>query len=77
MDQKRLAAQAPDSWIQRSEDLIPLTGPHPFNAEPPATLLMQKGFITPNPVHYVRVRTRVREVSRASFAPRTTARSPS
>lgn len=40
--------------IKRSPSLIPHTGKHPFNAEPPLDLLMRHGFITPVPVHYVR-----------------------
>lgn len=53
---QRYSAAVPDAWVKRSESLIPLTGPHPFNAEPAATLLLDKGFITPNDIHYVRVR---------------------
>lgn len=44
----------PDSWIPRHKSLIRLTGPHPFNAEPPTNTLLEKGFITPNSLHYVR-----------------------
>lgn len=44
----------PDEWVVRNLDLIPLTGIHPFNAEPPTNLLMKEGLITPNGLHYVR-----------------------
>ncbi|CAG8440928.1 15057_t:CDS:2 [Funneliformis caledonium] len=44
----------PDDWIPRHPELIRLTGKHPFNSEPPLPLLMEKGFITPTPLHYVR-----------------------
>ncbi|KAJ4817651.1 Nitrate reductase [Rhynchospora pubera] len=43
-----------DSWIKRNPNLIRLTGKHPFNCEPPLARLMQYGFITPAPLHYVR-----------------------
>ncbi|KAG9451109.1 hypothetical protein H6P81_011074 [Aristolochia fimbriata] len=43
-----------DSWIARNASLVRLTGKHPFNSEPPLTRLMQHGFITPVPLHYVR-----------------------
>lgn len=43
-----------DSWIKRNPALIRLTGKHPFNSEPPVPQLMQYGFITPVPIHYVR-----------------------
>ncbi|CAG8704319.1 391_t:CDS:2, partial [Dentiscutata heterogama] len=44
----------PDDWIPRHPEMIRLTGKHPFNAEAPLSLLMEQGFITPNPLHYVR-----------------------
>eukprot|EP01041_Mallomonas_annulata_P005810 gene5810-11716_t len=44
----------PDTWILRHKSLIRLTGRHPFNCEPPLKALYQKGFITPNALHYVR-----------------------
>ncbi|KAG0345265.1 hypothetical protein BG004_003845 [Podila humilis] len=47
-------ANTPDKWIKRHPELIRLTGKHPFNCEPPAPLLVSKGFITPVPIHYVR-----------------------
>ncbi|CAO2834706.1 unnamed protein product [Amaranthus hypochondriacus] len=43
-----------DHWIERNPSLIRLTGKHPFNSEPPLTRLMNHGFITPAPLHYVR-----------------------
>ncbi|PWA69928.1 nitrate reductase [Artemisia annua] len=43
-----------DHWIKRNPSLIRLTGKHPFNSEPPLNKLMQHGFITPAPIHYVR-----------------------
>ncbi|XP_071731200.1 nitrate reductase [NADH]-like [Rutidosis leptorrhynchoides] len=43
-----------DQWIQRNPSLVRLTGKHPFNSEPPLNKLMQHGFITPAPLHYVR-----------------------
>ncbi|KAL4196339.1 hypothetical protein AMTRI_Chr04g182700 [Amborella trichopoda] len=43
-----------DSWVKRHPSLIRLTGKHPFNCEPPLPKLMQHGFITPAPLHYVR-----------------------
>lgn len=43
-----------DNWIERNTSMVRLTGKHPFNAEPPLTRLMQYGFITPVPLHYVR-----------------------
>ncbi|XP_020678898.1 nitrate reductase [NAD(P)H] [Dendrobium catenatum] len=43
-----------DNWIPRHPSLIRLTGKHPFNSEPPLSLLMSHGFLTPVPIHYVR-----------------------
>ncbi|KAI3771841.1 hypothetical protein L6452_03011 [Arctium lappa] len=43
-----------DHWIERNPSMVRLTGKHPFNFEPPLTKLMQYGFITPSPIHYVR-----------------------
>ncbi|RHZ79466.1 hypothetical protein Glove_144g106 [Diversispora epigaea] len=34
--------------------MVRLTGKHPFNAEAPLPLLLEQGFITPTPLHYVR-----------------------
>ena len=44
----------PDEWLKRNESLIRLTGLHPFNCEPPLPTLMDRGFITPPNLHYVR-----------------------
>lgn len=43
-----------DNWIERNPSMVRLTGKHPFNCEAPLTRLMQHGFITPVPLHYVR-----------------------
>ncbi|KAK7395685.1 hypothetical protein VNO78_16250 [Psophocarpus tetragonolobus] len=43
-----------DQWIKRNASLVRLTGKHPFNSEPPVARLMEHGFITPVPLHYVR-----------------------
>uniref|UniRef100_A0A2P2JNM5 Nitrate reductase n=1 Tax=Rhizophora mucronata TaxID=61149 RepID=A0A2P2JNM5_RHIMU len=43
-----------DSWVERNPTMVRLTGKHPFNAEAPLTKLMDHGFITPVPLHYVR-----------------------
>ncbi|KAK9836934.1 hypothetical protein WJX81_000653 [Elliptochloris bilobata] len=47
-------SQSPDRWVKRHRQLIRLTGRHPLNAEPPLSVLMSKGFITPTALHYVR-----------------------
>ncbi|KAF0431048.1 nitrate reductase [Gigaspora margarita] len=47
-------ANTPDNWVPRHPEMVRLTGKHPFNAEAPLSLLMEQGFITPNPLHYVR-----------------------
>ena len=52
-DSSASGAASPDQWVQRDSRLIPLTGPHPFNAEPPLSELI-KSHITPNELHYVR-----------------------
>ncbi|RIA92042.1 nitrate reductase [NADH]-like protein [Glomus cerebriforme] len=44
----------PDNWIPRHPELIRLTGKHPFNSESPLPILMEQGFMTPTPLHYVR-----------------------
>ncbi|GAB2271981.1 Nitrate reductase [NADH] 1 [Dionaea muscipula] len=43
-----------DHWVERNPSMIRLTGKHPFNSEPPLARLMEHGFITPVPLHYVR-----------------------
>jgi len=47
-------ADTPDNWVPRHPSLIRLTGRHPFNVEPPLTLLMEQGLITPPALHFVR-----------------------
>lgn len=44
----------PDNWINRSTNLIRLTGKHPLNCEPGLTVLFDAGLITPNQLHYTR-----------------------
>ena len=44
----------PDQWIPRHQDLVRLTGRHPFNCEAPLGKLFDSGFITPSSLHYVR-----------------------
>jgi nitrate reductase (NAD(P)H) len=44
----------PDYWIERSDKLVPLTGPHPFNAEPSMKELYRSGLITKNELFFVR-----------------------
>lgn len=43
-----------DNWIERNPCMVRLTGKHPFNSEAPLPRLMQHGFLTPVPLHYVR-----------------------
>lgn len=61
MDKKHIAEEidtrdkgTPDDWIPRHSDLVRLTGRHPFNCEPPISMLLDQGFITPVSLHYVR-----------------------
>jgi len=44
----------PDEWIPRDGRLVRLTGRHPFNVEPPLSVLNEHRFITPSSLHYVR-----------------------
>jgi len=44
----------PDEWIPRDGRLVRLTGRHPFNVEPPLSVLNKHRFITPSSMHYVR-----------------------
>lgn len=44
----------PDDWVPRHPSLVRLTGRHPFNCEPPISMLLDQGFITPVSLHYVR-----------------------
>lgn len=59
----------PDNWIPRYPDLIRLTGKHPFNCEPPLSLLHSLGFITPAAVHYVRNHGPVPRISPPAVIP--------
>jgi nitrate reductase (NAD(P)H) len=47
-------AGCPDEWIPRDGRLVRLTGRHPFNVEPPLSVLEATRFITPPALHYVR-----------------------
>lgn len=47
-------AKSPDDWIPRDGRLVRLTGKHPFNVEPPLSVLKEHGFLTPPHLHYVR-----------------------
>mmetsp|Transcript_4811 Transcript_4811/g.9506 ORF Transcript_4811/g.9506 Transcript_4811/m.9506 type:complete len:899 (-) Transcript_4811:321-3017(-) len=44
----------PDEWIPRDGRLVRLTGRHPFNVEPPLSVLNENRFLTPSCMHYVR-----------------------
>ncbi len=44
----------PDDWVPRHPALVRLTGRHPFNCEPPLSMLYDQGFITPISLHFVR-----------------------
>ena len=44
----------PDEWVKRDGRLVRLTGKHPFNVEPPLSILNKYRFITPSSLHYVR-----------------------
>jgi nitrate reductase (NAD(P)H) len=46
--------KSPDEWIPRDGRLVRLTGKHPFNVEPPLSVLEETRFITPSSLHYVR-----------------------
>ncbi|TPX63126.1 hypothetical protein SpCBS45565_g06859 [Spizellomyces sp. 'palustris'] len=46
--------KTPDEWIRRNPVLLRLTGRHPFNCEAPLEELIEKGWITPTDLHYVR-----------------------
>ena len=47
-------ANTPDAWVPRDGRLVRLTGKHPFNCEPPLSVLEQYRFLTPSSLHYVR-----------------------
>ncbi|PWZ01233.1 putative nitrate reductase [Testicularia cyperi] len=57
-------SSTPDKWITRDDRLIRLTGKHPFNVEPPLSVLFQKGFLTPQNLFYVRTHGDTPRVSR-------------
>ncbi|KAG7345914.1 oxidoreductase molybdopterin binding protein [Nitzschia inconspicua] len=44
----------PDEWVTRDGEMVRLTGRHPFNSEPPLSLLKKYAFITPTHLHIVR-----------------------
>jgi len=44
----------PDEWLPRDGRLVRLTGRHPFNVEPPLSVLNKTRFLTPSCLHYVR-----------------------
>jgi nitrate reductase (NAD(P)H) len=44
----------PDEWLPRDGRLVRLTGRHPFNVEPPLSVLEQYKFLTPTTLQYVR-----------------------
>jgi len=44
----------PDEWLPRDGRLVRLTGRHPFNVEPPISILNQYKFLTPTTLQYVR-----------------------
>jgi nitrate reductase (NAD(P)H) len=44
----------PDEWVPRDGRLVRLTGKHPFNVEPPMSVLHRHRFLTPSSLHYVR-----------------------
>jgi nitrate reductase (NAD(P)H) len=46
--------KTPDEWVPRDGRLVRLTGKHPFNVEPPLSILHEHKFITPSSLHYVR-----------------------
>ena len=46
--------KTPDEWLPRDGRLVRLTGRHPFNVEPPLSVLNKTRFITPSSLHYVR-----------------------
>ncbi|CAF3339822.1 unnamed protein product [Rotaria socialis] len=46
--------KTPDAHVHRDNRLIRLTGIHPFNCEPPLSLLYDSGFLTPIELWFVR-----------------------
>jgi isopentenyl diphosphate isomerase/L-lactate dehydrogenase-like FMN-dependent dehydrogenase/cytochrome b involved in lipid metabolism/hemoglobin-like flavoprotein/DMSO/TMAO reductase YedYZ molybdopterin-dependent catalytic subunit len=45
---------SPDDWVPRRREMIRLTGLHPFNSEPPLSVMMKEGFFTSPGLHYIR-----------------------
>lgn len=46
--------KTPDQWLARDPRLIRLTGVHPFNVEPPLSMLYDQGFLTSPELFFVR-----------------------
>jgi len=44
----------PDKWVKRHEQMVRLTGRHPFNSEPPLSTLQDAGWVTPPSIMVVR-----------------------
>lgn len=53
----------PDEWVTRDGRMVRLTGRHPFNSEPPLSLLASYNFITPSSLHIVRNHNRVPQLT--------------
>jgi nitrate reductase (NAD(P)H) len=47
-------AGTPDAWVPRDERMVRLTGKHPYNCEAPLADLWNAGWLTPQPLFYVR-----------------------
>ncbi|OJD15870.1 hypothetical protein AJ78_03923 [Emergomyces pasteurianus Ep9510] len=58
----------PDRHVPRDPRLIRLTGAHPFNVEPPLTILYEEGFLTSPELFYVRNHGHVPEVHQKDIA---------
>ena len=54
--------KTPDAHVPRDPRLIRLTGTHPFNVEPPLSVLFNEGFLTSPELFYVRNHGAVPEV---------------
>ncbi|CAF4974609.1 unnamed protein product [Rotaria sp. Silwood1] len=54
--------KTPDAHVHRDSRLIRLTGIHPFNCEPPLSILYDSGFLTPTELWFVRNHGAVPEV---------------
>ncbi|KIM31985.1 hypothetical protein M408DRAFT_64449 [Serendipita vermifera MAFF 305830] len=59
-------AQTPDNWVKRDENLVRLTGKHPFNCEAKLDTLFKAGFLTPTSLFYVRNHGAVPKVDEAT-----------